>query len=462
MANSSFENNLSKGSVVKNLIFFALPFLLSNIIQTLYNTVDMIIVGNYSGAACMAGVNIGAQISFVLTNMVMGLCVGGTVLIAQYLTANRKRELKDTIGTLLTSVLSLAVILTVICLVVRKPLISLFTEDPQVFDYVSDYFIVTSLGNIFIFAYNALAAIMRGLGDSKRPLVFVSISCVTNVALDLLFVAVLDMGALGAAIATVISQALSSILCIIHLKTHDFIFDFKLSSFGFKMQSLKMIIRIGLPTSIQNVATGISFLFITALSNGISVIAGSAVGVVGKLNGFAIMPAVALSSSISAVSAQNIGAGEIGRAKKTMGIGLIISMVFSFSIFAIFQLFPDFFLRLFVSSTDPDLPALIEAGTDFMRIFCFDYLLVPFFFSLNGLFIGSGHTLFSLINNCVAALVLRIPFAYFGEQLLSSPISGIGLGAPAASIFSVILCVIFFFSGRWKRLTIIKDIDVFD
>lgn len=460
MANATFEKDLTHGSVVKNLIVFALPFLLSNLIQSLYNVADMIIVGNFAGTLCLDGVNIGAQISFVLMNMAMGLCVGGTVLIAQYLSAGRKKEMEKTIATLMTTLLLAAVVITALCLILRRPLISIFSDDPEVYGYTSDYFLVTSLGTVFIFLYNALAAIMRGLGDSRRPLVFVSIACVVNVGLDLLLVSVFNMAALGAAIATVISQALSAVLCMIHLSRHGFMFDFKPKSFKIDKQQFKMLLRIGLPSSVQNMATGMSFLFITALANGLSPVVGSAVGVVGKLNGFAIMPAVAMSSSISAVSAQNIGAGQLGRAKKTMLIGMAISFAISCGVFALFQTCPDVFLKLFVSATDPHAADMVQYGTDYVSLFSYDYLIVPFMFAMNGLFIGSGHTLFSLINNVISAIVLRIPFSYFGEMLLENHVQGIGLGAPAASLFSVVLCIIFYCTGKWKKMMIIKDIDV--
>lgn len=457
MSASKFEKDLSKGSVAKNLIAFAMPFLLANLIQTLYGAADMIIVGKYAGTLCMNGVNIGSQVTFVITNMVMGLCVSGTVLVAQYLTAGRKKEMKDTIATLFTSLLVLSAVITVVFLILQQPVLRIFTNDAEVMKHAGDYFLVTMLGTVFIFAYNALAAVMRGLGDSKNPLIFVTISCVTNIVLDLILVCACGMAALGAAIATVVSQGISALLCIIHLKRNNFVFDFRLSSFGFNRQQLKMLLRIGLPTSIQNMATGMSFLFITAIVNAVSPVAGASVGVVGKLNGFAILPAAALSSSVSAVSAQNIGAGELGRAKKTMAIGMLISASISVVIFVLVQLMPEFFLRLFVSKTDPLADEMIRYGTSYIRTFSFDYLTVPFLFSFNGLFIGSGHTLFTLFNNAISAVILRVPFSYFGGQLFSDTMMGIGIGAPAASFFSLLLCIGFFAAGKWKKMTIIND-----
>ncbi len=452
----TLEKNLTGGSVVKNLIMFALPFLVSNIIQTLYNVVDMIVVGKFAGTAAMSGVNIGSQVTFIVTNMVMGLCVGGTVLIGQYLGAGDRKALKNTIATLFTTLIIAAVALTVIMIAVQKPLLHLIKTPEESFGEASSYFFVTMLGTIFIFGYNALAAVMRGMGDGKTPLIFVAVACVVNIFLDLLLVAVFGMAALGAAIATVISQAISMILCIIYLRRHDFIFDFAPRSFKIDSRQLKMLLRIGIPTSVQNVTTGVSFLFITTLVNTIGFTASAAVGAVSKLNGFAILPAVAMSSSISAVSAQNFGAGEIGRAKKTMHIGLALAVVMGVLVYIVMNKFPEELLSIFVDSTDPDAVAMVDYGVEYISSFSLDYLIVPFMFCLNGLFIGAGHTTFSLINNMLSAVLIRIPMSYIIGITMGYGLRGVGFGAPVASGAALMLGIIFYFSGKWKKMKIVQ------
>lgn len=448
---AKFENDLSKGNVVKQLIIFALPFLLSNLIQTLYSVVDMIVVGQFAGTASMSGVNIGSQVTFLITNMVFGLSVGATVLIGQYLGAGDRQALKETIGTLLSTLVVLAVVITVVMVAVQEPLLRLIKTPAESFSEAKDYFFITMLGTIFIFGYNALSAIMRGMGDSKNPLVFVAIACVINIILDLWLVGGLKMGAAGAALATVISQAVSMILCIAYLMKNKFIFDFKPSSFAFHKERLKLLLKIGIPTSVQNVATSVSFLFLTTLVNSLGVIASAAVGAVGKLNGFAILPAVAMSSSISAMAAQNIGAGEIERAKKTMYTGMVIATSISVIVFAIFNIFPEQLLRIFGDDEE-----MIKQGAIYIHAFSFDYLIVPFVFCFNGLFIGSGHTTFSLINSCISSLLGRIPASYILGIMLELGLFGFGLGAPIASFISLIFGFGYFISGKWKKMTIIK------
>lgn len=443
---AKFENNLTEGSVTKQLIRFSLPFIISNIIQSFYSVADMIIVGQFSDKNNMSGVNIGGQVTFLVTNGVIGLCVGATVLIGQYLGSGKKKELKETISTLFSTLLVLSAIITVVMLFFNEPLLRLINTPAESFDQAKSYFSITMLGTLFIFGYNALNAVMRGMGDSKNPLIFVTIACAVNIILDFLFVAILNMGATGAAIATVFSQGISMILCIAYLKRKSFIFDFSLTSFGFHIERLLMLFKIGVPTLLNNITVSISFLFLTGFVNNLGVTASAAVGAVGKFNAFSILPAIAISSAISAMSAQNIGAGKTDRAKKTMKVGLVIAISISYSIFIFTQLFPNLILRAF----NPDVE-FIEAGVAYIRVFSFDYLTVPLLFCLNGLFIGSGHTTFSLFNGIISSLLIRIPAAYIFGDVLGMGLRGFGLGAPFASFIALIIAFVFYKSGHWEK-----------
>lgn len=442
-----FENDLSKGNVVRQLILFALPFLVSSIVQSLYNVADMLIVGNFSGTASMSGVNIGGQVTFILTNIVVGLCSGGTVLVAQYLGAKRQQDMKDTIATLMSTLLVAGAVITAFMLVFKNQALILIKTPAESFDEASRYLTVTVTGIIFIFGYNVLAAVMRGMGDSKRPFYFVLVACVTNIFLDLLLVAGFRMGAFGAAVATVFSQALSMVLCIGYMVKNNFIFDFKPSSFKFHKEKMSLIVKIGLPAAIQNGITSFSFLIITALVNTIGgVNASAAVGVVGKFNGFAIMPAVAMGSSVATMCAQNIGAGQWDRAVKTCRVGTLTAVGCSYIIFVLVQLFPQPILEMFDNNPD-----MIRSGVEYFRTFSFDYLLVPLCFSINGLYIASGHTTFSLINSILSSVALRIPASFLFGSVFGMGIMGVGLGAPIASFGSLLLIIWFYFSGKWRE-----------
>ena len=236
------------------------------------------------------------------------------------------------------------------------------------------------------------------------------------------------------------------LLCVFYLMRHNFIFDFRLRSFHIYREELRLIFKIGTPNAIQNGVTSISFLFITALVNVIGgYTASAAVGVVGKFNGFAIMPALAMSAAVSTMSAQCIGAEKWDRAVHALKIGCGIAILFSYSIFAVAQAFPAAILSLF----DRD-PEMIAFGVSYMRSFSLDYLIVPFCFCFNGLFMGAGHTRFTLVNSILSSLLLRIPASYLFGVSLDWGLFGVGLGAPAASLGALILIVWFYLSKRWR------------
>lgn len=445
---AKLEKDLVQGSVIKQLILFSMPILLSNLIQTLYSVADMIIVGQFCGAASMSGVNIGSQVTFIVTNMVFGLSMGATVLIGQYKGADNRSGIVKTIGTLFTSLTILAVVLTFLMLFLKDPLLRLIQTPAESFSEASRYFFVTTLGNFFIFGYNALSAVMRGLGDSKNPLKFVGIACATNIILDVVLVP--KFAATGAAVATVASQALSVVLCIWFLKRNDFVFNFSRESLRVDKYTLKLILQLGIPSSVQNVATGLSFLFLTTLVNTIGMEASAAVGAVGKLNGFAILPAAAMSGAVSAMAAQNLGAGRMDRAKQTLGYGILISMIISIAIFAFVSVFPELCMRAFTDDKE-----VIQKGVDYMKAFKYDYVIVPFVFCLNGLFIGSGHTTLSLVNGMISSILFRIPASYLFGMVMEMGLLGVGLGAPVASFAAFLFGVIVYFSGAWKKNKII-------
>ena len=246
---SRYERDLTEGHVVKQLILFALPFLASNLIQSLYSVADMLIVGNFAGNISMSGVNIGSQITFILTNIVVGLCTGGTILIAQAMGRRDRKAIEEVTATLMTTLLIAGVIITALMIFLRVPILRLIQTPKEAFDEANRYLVVTCAGILFIFAYNVLSAVQRGMGDSKRPFYFVLIACVTNIVLDYVLVAIFHMGALGAAIATVFSQGLSVVLCMVTLARDNFVFDFKPKSLRVDRHYVGRIFRLGLPSA---------------------------------------------------------------------------------------------------------------------------------------------------------------------------------------------------------------------
>ena len=447
------QRDFTQGPIAKGLITFCIPFLISNILQALYGAVDMLVVGNFSNpdpairTAILSGVNIGSQITHMIAMMVSGLTVAGTVMVGQYIGAKKPDDASKSVGTMFSMLGIAGIVLTVVMMILSGPLLRLLNCPEEAFEHAQSYLNICLAGTVFVFGYNAVSAIQRGLGDSIRPLIFVGVACVVNIALDLLLVKGLNMGAAGAAWATIAAQAISFVMAVLYLARSSFIFDFKPKSFRLYKDKMSMMIRLGIPSSVQSIIVNISFLVMTSLVNVIGgYVASAAVGVVGKFNSFAILPAVAMSSSISAFAAQNMGAGLYDRAKKALGVGLVIAISLGVAVFAVVQLFPGEIISLFDQNQET-----IACGIEYMRTFSFEYLLVPIQFSCNGLILGAGYTTFSMISSALSSLLLRIPVALIFGSALGWDLTGIGLAGPAASLCGVVLGTWFVLSGRWRK-----------
>lgn len=427
---------------------FAIPFLLSNLLQAFYSVADMIIVGRLCGTHGITGVNIGSQVNILVTGAAFGLAVGGTVLIAQYAGAQKFDEQRKTIGTLFTIYMILAVICTALMLLVCDPLLKLLKTPQIAYVETENYYKICMLGLIFMFAYNVISAILRGMGDSKRPLYFVLIATIVNIIGDVILVGPFKMGAAGAAIATVSAQALSVILSLIYLAMNHFFTGYTKNDFKIDKEKAKLLIKLGLPSSVQQVVVSFSFLTLTTLVNSLpnADIASACQGIGGKVNSFAILPGLAMSSAVSSMAGQNIGAGETERAKKTMLTGMGIAAVISAVVFVIVESFPEFIISLFDTN-----PQVIEVGKEYLRFIAIDYMLAPFVFCMNGLAIGAGYTNFALFNACFSSIVVRVPMAYLVVAVSSLGFNGVGIATGTASLASIIVGIIFVCSGKWKK-----------
>jgi putative MATE family efflux protein len=444
---AKIENDLTQGKVLTKLILFTIPFLLSTLVQSFYNVADMLIVGNFCGIESLSGVNIGGQITFLLTNTVVGLSVGATVLIGQYIGSGNKVALKRVNTTIITMLTIGGLAITVIMLFLKGPILHLIRTPPESYNEANNYLTATTTGIVFIFGYNALSAILRGMGNSKQPFYFILAACVANIFLDLLFVGVFKWAAFGAALATVLAQAFSVFLCIGYMVKNGFDFDFKLSSFKIYPEQLKLIFKIGLPTCIQNSVTTTSFMFVTAIVNTVGgVSASAAVGAVGRFNSFAFMPTNAVSASVSSMTAQNLGAGKLDRAVKSCLLGIVISICITYAFFVFVRLSPEAVLRIFGND-----PQMISDGVMYLKSLSFDFLVIPFVFCINGFLIGGGHTFFTLINSLFSSVILRVPICYLFGITFGWGLKGVGMGAPVASCGVLLIIIIYLLTGKWKK-----------
>jgi len=443
----ALENDLTQGNVAKQLIRFSVPFIISSLIQNLYSMADLIIVGQFAGTVSLAGVNVSATLMSFITSCAVGFCVGGSVCIGQHIGAGRLERAKATIGNICFVLFIAAVVFTALVLILLTPLMRLIQTPAEAWSETRNYLVICSIGTVFIFSYNALSAIFRGMGDSKRPFYIVLAACLLNVALDLLMVGALKLGAGGAALATIISQGASVIGCIIIVKRGDFIFDFKLKSFAPDRESLREILRLSLPTTAQNAVQSVSFVFLTALASSLGTTAVAATGSMGKLIDLGIRPSIAIGNSVSAMCAQNFGAGEEERAVKTMKVSIVMNFILNAALF------------IFLQAAAPILPFLYERNDPafaaecvrYLRSFAFDVLFVPFMGNICGFCIGAGHSMFASVLNMCSSVIVRVPVSFVFGLAFNMGVFGIGLGATVASVISSIVAIIYYLSKRWRR-----------
>ena len=444
---SSGAQSLTEGNIPVLLTRFAIPYMLANLLQAMYGAADMIIVGQFTDAAGLSAVAIGSQFIFMINSIIIGLSMGGTIMIGRYFGAGQEHEISDTIGSMLTLFVILSVVITAGLLLFINPIVRLLGTPADAFAQTEGYIFINVAGIATMFAYNALAAIFRGFGDSTSPLIFIAVACVANVIGDLVLVGALGWGAPGAALATVGAQGLSALLAVIYARRASYHFDFRLSSMKIDMKKLSALLRIGLPMAIEFSLTGISFIFIMAtVSKMGGVTASAAIGITGKINGFTMLPPLSFSAAISAMVAQNMGAGRPRRARSTMLSGLAISLGFGIPTFAMLFLFPQPVISIFT----PD-PALISATASYLRSFSIDCVLVCFVFCLNGFFNGCGQTAFTMANNIFSAFAMRVPATWILSGMAGSSLFTVGFAAPIASLQGIAVSFWYLQSGRWKK-----------
>lgn len=422
------KSNLTEGSILKTLLLFALPFLIANILQSMYGAIDLFVVGRYCSAESVAAVSTGTQVTQIVTSLITGLTLGSTIIIGNYMGRKDYERVKNTIGTTLTIFSIFAFILTVLMLIFEKPLLTILNTPEQSFKLTMEYVAICALGNIFICGYNAISAVLRGYGDSVRPMVFVGIACVINIVLDFIFVKYCGLNVSGTAFATVISQAVSMIIAIIYLKRKNFIFDFKISSF----RPVKGIVRelsiVGIPISLQELMVRISFLYLMTVMNSCGVYAAAVVGISSKFDVFAMLSATSIANALTAFTAQNIGAGKPERARKALWYGMSFALFVAIFFWAWAQTNTKSMIGVFNKDVN-----IIAAGIPFFRSCSYDYIMVTIVFCLNGYLNGKKKTLWTMISCSGGALILRIPMVYIFGKFFADNLAMLGMIAPIVS-----------------------------
>lgn len=432
------KNNLTEGNILKTLLLFAIPFLIANILQSLYGAVDLFVIGKYCNAESVAAISTGTQVTQIITSLITGLTLGSTILIGQYMGRREYEHVKQIIGTTLTVFAIAAVILTVVMLIFERPLLLLLDTPEESFELTMKYVAICSLGNIFVCGYNAVSAVLRGYGDSTRPMIFVGIACVVNIILDFVFVKYFGMGVAGTASATIIAQGLSMFIAIVYLKKKQFIFDFRLSSFRPHIGFAKKLAAVGIPISFQEMMVRISFLYLMTVMNRCGVFAAAVVGISSKYDVFAMLSATSMANALAAITAQNMGAGKPERARKSLWYGLSFALGASLLFWVWAQLNPASMIRFFSGDEN-----VIAAGIPFFKSCSYDYIMVTIVFCLNGYLNGKQKTLWTMVSCSAGALALRIPMVCLFGKYFADDLGRLGMIAPIVS--GIMACYTFIY-----------------
>ena len=446
------DQNLTMGSVPKKLIKFALPLLLANLLQSFYSIVDMLVVGNIVGETGLAAISNASMISFIINSICIGVTMGGTVLIAQYKGADDKQGQVETVGTLFNIAFIASIIVTIIGLYVYKPLFQLLHVPEASMQDACEYMRIICYGTVFVFGYNAVCSIMKGFGDSKSPLYFIAIATIVNIILDLILVGPFSMGTSGAAYATIFSQGISLLVSIFHLKRKNFIFDFKLKHFVIRIDKLKTILIVGLPTAVQMVVVNISYLLITGMLNNFGVSVAAAAGVGLKVNTFAGMPCWAIGQAVTAMVGQNAGANDLERVKRTTKVGLYLNIFITFIIVLIVQLFAKQIIMLF----EPESPEVIKDGILYLRTCCgINSLIYATMYTFDSFAIGIGSANIAMINALLDAVVVRLPVSWILAFSADIGFSGVYIGQAVSPLLPAIVGLLYFKSKKWESKKLI-------
>lgn len=425
--------DFTQGSILKKLCRFMLPVLGALILQAAYGAVDLLVVGRFGSTSGLSAVSTGSQVLNLVTFVVTQLAMGVTVLIARYIGEKREKEIGAVLGGAAVVFTILAGCLFVLLVLFARPISVLMQAPQEALALTASYVRICGCGILFIVAYNVLSAVFRGLGDSRSPLLFVLVACLVNVAGDLVLVAGLHLDAAGAALATVLAQAVSVGCALAILRRKKLPFTFRKSDVRLNEQCRRFL-AIGLPLALQEFLTQLSFLALCAFVNRLGLAASSGYGVASKIVSFVMLVPSALMQSMASFVAQNIGAGNVKRAKKSMFTGIAVGVVFGIVMFALVLRKGDVLAGLF--STDAEV---VRRGFEYLRGFAPETIVTAVLFSMVGYFNGSNQTLWVMIQGLIQTLLVRLPLAYYMSIQPNASLTKIGMSAPVATVVGIAL-----------------------
>jgi len=443
------KTDFTEGKIISPLLRFVFPIMFAIFLQVFYGAVDLLIVGKFSDAVNVSAVSTGSQLMHSVTIILTDLALGTTVLLGIFLGQKNAEECGRVIGATIALFFSIGAAASVLFLVCAEPLAALMNAPAEAFAQTASYIRICGGGSVFIVAYNVLGSIFRGIGNASLPLFTVALATIFNIAGDYLMVAVFHMGATGAAIATVVAQAVSVLFSVLLVKRLGLDLSFSTNDIGFHKTLIRRIIGVGIPIALQDLLVGISFLIILAIVNQYGVITSAGVGVAEKMCGFFLLAPIAFSQGISSFVAQNYGAGKMDRARKALIYGISISLGCG-----VFLGYLAFFHSVALSSIFSDDAAVCLASGEYLKAFSFDCLLTAFLFCFMGFFNGCARTRFVMLQGIAGAFLVRVPLSYLFSSWYGGTIFILGLATPASSFVQVLLCIIYFM--KFKREKTVK------
>lgn len=430
------ERNLTTGSVFKTIVYFSLPYLLSYFLQTLYGMADLFIIGQFGGVAGSTAVANGSQVMHMLTVVIVGLAMGTTVIVGHAIGARNTGEAATVIGNSVTLFMTVAVGLMGILIFSVRDIVNLINTPSEAIEGTVNYLIICFAGIPFITAYNIISSIFRGLGDSKSPMYFIGIACAANIALDYLFIGVMNMGASGAALGTVLAQTLSVIISLAVIKRRTSDIRLRIEDFIPRRDIMGRILKVGVPVAVQDGCIQIAFIIITIIANRRGLNDAAAVGIVEKIISAVFIVPSSMLASVSALAAQNIGAGKHDRADKTLRYATMITTIYGVIVAVIMQFVSAWAVGIFTADA-----AVIVLGSQYIKGYIWDCIFAGIHFSFSGYFCAYGKSYIGFVHNILSIVLVRVPGSYLASKLYADTLFPMGLAAPAGSVLSVIICV---------------------
>ena len=446
------QKNLTTGSIFQNILFFSLPYLLSYFLQTLYGMADLFIIGQFEGVADTTAVSIGSQVMHMLTVMLVGLAMGSTVSIGQAVGGRKDRQAAVCIGNTVTLFMGLSLVLTVVLLAASGQIVKVMSTPAQAVSGTLDYLTICFMGIPFITAYNIISSIFRGMGDSKSPMYFIAVACAANIGLDYLFMGALHMGPSGAALGTTLSQAVSVAVSLAVILKRGGGLSVRKQDFKPLPPVMGRLLKIGVPIALQDGFIQISFIVITIIANRRGLNDAAAVGIVEKIISFLFLVPSSMLSTVSALGAQNIGAGCPDRAQRTLGYAIAIAAGFGLLVSVLMQFLAEPMVSLFTDASQGSGAQVVRLGGQYLRGYVLDCMFAGIHFSFSGYFCACGKSGLSFLHNSIAILLVRIPGAFLASAYFPENLFPMGLATSAGSLLSVVICVIAFrlIAGRGK------------